>query len=190
MVDLEEIKRWLGVTVNDYDTALTELRDRLVDRIQRRLDWYFGPPRPATEILSGNGRAVLFLRQPPVGNAVSVAYRTGRSNGPKWDVLPASDYGVQGRKLVAVGPGAWPYGVRNIQVRYLEGFVDPPGDVVQLLLDLMQANVTASSGSAGGDITSEKLGDYSYTVGSGSTAQLESAATWGDVYNGWRRGRI
>ena len=187
MLDLQVIKDWLGITTSDYDTPLTELRDRLTERIQRRLDWYFGPPRPVVEYLNGQGRPTVFLRQPPVGGVVAMAYR---SSPTEWLAYPTDEFFVDNRKVINTAVGFWPYGTRNLRATYEEGFETPPGDIAQLLLDLMQANVTTTSGAAGGNVTSEKLGDYSYTIGSGVTGALELSGHWADVYNSWRRGRI
>jgi hypothetical protein len=185
-LDIQEIKDWLGVTTADFDEALTSLANRLEDRIQRRLQWYFGPPRAKTEFLNGSGRHALFLHQPPVNGVVAVHTRTYRVNEP-WELLDPAEYELEGRKLLAIGWGVWPCGERNIRAQYEEGFAEVPGDIQQLLLDLIQANVTTTSG---GDKQSEKLGDYSYTIASGNSSPLEGSAHWGDTYHHWKRGLI
>jgi hypothetical protein len=185
MVDLDVIKAYLGITVDDYDDALTELRDRLVAVIERKLDWYFGPPRDAVEILNGPGRTTLYLRQPPVGGVVTV-YTRAWAGGDVWLILDPVEYEVLGRKLIH--RSWWPYGYRNIKVEYQEGFDDPPGDIVQLLLDLMQQFVVV--GAAAGDVKSERIGDYSYTIGDGASANVTGSSFWTDVWNNWKRGRL
>jgi len=177
MLDLDSVKAWLRKTTDDRDDVLEALIARALDAVQRALDWYFGEPRDAEEILNGNGRTTLFLRQPPIDDDVTVYYRT--AIGYAWTEVDADDFEVDGRKVVCAG--AWWPGVRNYRFVYQEGFEEIPGDVEQLVLDLVKRKWNEPTQS---NVVSESLGRYSYSLG-----DVTAAASWTDVMNHWKRGR-
>jgi len=188
MYNLAGVKAWLGITVATWDTELTALMARALDAVQHELDWYFGTSRPAEEVLNGTGLRALWLRQPPL-NGVVVYTRTGVDQS--WTVVPAANYESDadyltpstsmGRSLFNVGN--WERGGRNYRVVYSEGFATMPGDIEQLLLDLVKGKWGALGTIPG--MKSEKIGDYSYTRG-----DMEETAGWAAVVARWKRGRI
>lgn len=177
MISLDEVKSFLRKTDNVNDDDLDELRRRAIATVERALDWYFGPPRPKTEIQSGADRPTLWLKQPPVEGLV-VSCRAGPVD--PWETVDDEDYEVDGRGVTSAT--YWPLGYRNVRFQYDEGFVDPPLEVVQLVLELI-ASKWLRRGK--GDLKSETLGRYSYTRG-----DLENSERWGTVKNNWKRGRI
>jgi hypothetical protein len=179
MVGLTEVKAWLRITDAEHDAELTALLARALDFVQRELDWYFGPPRAATETLSGRGMPSLWLRQPPVGGTVTVRERLGV--GDTWTVVAAADYESEGRGLYH--GTTWTTGFRNYQASYSEGFTVTPGDIDQLLLDLVAMKWTDLGNNPG--MRSETLDYYSYT-----RADLEDLPGWGAIKAHWSRGRI
>ena len=179
MLPLAEVKAHLGITGDASDGQLAALVDRATAIVERELHWYFRDPRDAVEVLDGTGEASMWLRQPPVDEgAVTVENRTGV--GDAWEAVDATDYEVDGRGLYAAGE--WARGKRNFRVSYREGFIDPPGDVAQLVLDLV-ASVWRDKGKEG--LRSERIGDYSYT-----RADLEDQPRWGNVRSNWERRRV
>lgn len=181
MYDLASVKAWLGLPAAAdpiLDPQIQALMDRALDAVQRELDWYFGTSRSAMEVLDGTGNRTLWLRQPPLGGVV-VSDRTGVGIG--WAVVDAGDYENSERALFGVGN--WTRGLQNYRVVYDEGFIIMPGDIEQLLLDIVNAKWSGRDVNPG--MKSEKIGDYSYTRG-----DLEDSAHWGSVVMRWRRGRI
>jgi hypothetical protein len=180
MLTLQQVKDWLQVEGTEYDTLLDELLDRTIDAVQIELDWYFGPARETEETLSGAGLPTLWLRQPPVDEAdVTVTYRTGV--GGDWEAVDPDDYEVDGRGITHYH--RWTRGRRNYHVIYEEGFTEMPGDVEQLILDLIASKWKGRGDNPG--MKSETIGDYSYTRG-----DMEGSEHWGSVKARWRRGRI
>lgn len=180
MLDLADVKEYLEITDVDAvrDARLESLMLRAIEAVERELDWYFGQPRAAEEILNGSGFSAMWLRQPPV-NGLTAYSRTGPTHD--WDEVDSDDYEQDGRGVWHAN-GIWFSGVRNWRFVYDEGFTVPPGDVVQFTLDLIKAkwNEPAIQG-----IVSETLGRYSYTLG-----DLESTTGWPSVVANWKRGRI
>jgi len=165
----------------DLDDVLEGLINRTIDAIQRELDWYFCTPRPAVEVLNGSGLRALWLRQYIVGATLTVEERYGV--GDAWTVVPVADYEFEagGRGLFSVAN--WTHGFRNYRVSYSEGFLTMPGDVEQLILDLVVSRWNSRETDSG--LRSETIGDYSYT-----RADLEEMPGWGAVWAHWKRGRI
>jgi hypothetical protein len=178
MIEISALKVWLGVTVSTHDDVLTALEARAVATIERELDWYFGEPRDAVEVLDGTGGAVLYLRQPPVDGTVTLASRSGPTGS--WTTMDSTDFELDGRALYA--SGIWTRGVRNYRATYQEGFVAAPQDIEQLVLDLVAA-LWRGRGREG--LASESIGDYAYTV-----KDLQELPRWVGVLGAWRRGRI
>lgn len=173
----------LGTLSADDEAALEALIERLSEAIERDLDWYFGPARDASEVLDGTGTSKLFLRQPPVDeDAVEVYYRSGV--GGTYSLVDASKYEVEGRGLYA--DGRWARGKRNFRADYQEGFAEVPGEVVQLLLELV-GNAWGSRDVSAVGIVSESIGDYSYSKG---VLAVENAASYSRVAGNWRRLRL
>lgn len=181
MYDLASVKAWLGLPAAADpvdDPILTDLMARALDAVQRELDWYFGTSRATEEILNGTGLRSLWLRQPPLAGVV-VSDRT--TVGDAWELVDAADYELGGRGLF--NEGDWTRGVRNYRVAYEEGFATMPGDIEQLLLDVVNAKWRGRDTNPA--MKSEKIGDYSYTRG-----DLEDSQYWMAVVGRWRRGRI
>ena len=177
-VTLASAKAWMGITDAAHDAEIQALIDRMLYTVQLELDWYFGIGRPAEEILDGPGNRALWLRQPPLAG-VTVRYRAGV--GEDWEMVDADDYEADGRGLFHVGN--WTAGVRNYRVNYAEGFVTMPGDIEQLILDLVSMKWQRRTTDPA--LKSERIGDYAYTL-----ADLEESQYWTNVLMRWRRGRI
>lgn len=170
----------------DLDSVLEGLTQRAIDSVQRELDWYFCAPRAAVETLDGTGTRELWIRQPPADGAVIVSTRSGiRSD---WTTVSADDYELGGYGSILEGRGLfhaseWTKGLRNYRAEYLEGFTVMPGDVEQLIIDIVTTAWKDRSTNLG--MNSEKIGDYAYTRG-----DLIASRYWGNVFANWHRGRI
>lgn len=175
---LADVKDWLGITVNTWDTELTNLMARALYTVEHELDWHFGTSRPAEEILDGSGTRAMYLRQPPLGD-VNVWSRPNIDQA--WEAVDSDDYEVGGRGVFL--NTNWTEGVRNYRFNYDEGFVTMPGDVEQLILDLVAMRWRNRDNDP--TMKSETIGDYSYTRG-----DLESSTFWESVVMRYRRGRI
>lgn len=178
MLPLDDVKQWLKITGDTHDAQIQTLIDRAVAIIERETLWYFRESRPAINVLDGSGTDVMFLRQPALA-AVVVETRGGPTD--TWVVVPTTDYEVNGRELL-VG-ALWKKGRKNFRATYDEGFDDPPGDVCQLILDLVAMKWQGREENLA--FKSERIGDYAYT-----RADLNQLDQWRIVENNWRRLRI
>jgi hypothetical protein len=178
MVPLDTVKQWLKITTDEFDDQLQDLIDRAQAIIEREVHWYFGTSRDAEEILDGNGTSSMYLRQPPLGDVV-ISTRSGATD--EWTVVLSNTYEVDGRGLHV--SSRWARGKRNFKAVYQEGFTEPPGDVAQLLMEMVSSKWKNRGERT--DMQSESIGDYSYT-----RADLKSQTGWSAVKNTWGRKRI
>lgn len=161
MLSLSDIKDWLGIpsATTTYDTILTNLETRAVAFLENQTDRYFGAPLEFTEILDGNDRDELWLREEP--NVIrSVAYRDSLNNAwIEYDVQ--ADYEQDGRRLLRLDD-TWPRGRRNLKVVYVAGYSagNEPDDIKQALFDLIALKFR---GRGTESFKSQELGDYKYT---------------------------
>lgn len=173
----------LGTLSATDEASLTALIERISDAIERDLGWYFGPSRAKEEILDGTGTSKLFVRQPPLDeDAVVVRNRSGV--GGDWEVVDPDLYEVEGRGIYA--DGRWVRGKRNFRVDYDEGFAEAPGEIQQLVLEVV-SNAWRNRDTDPVGIVAESIGDYSYSKG---VLQLQNADSYADVRSSWRRLRV
>jgi len=177
MFDLTTVKAWLNKTDTTRDDVLQALMDRAQEAVERYTDWYFGAPRDTSEIVNGNGRPRMWLKQYPVDGAVVAYEREGV--GYAWVAIDTDLWEVNGREVLAAG--VFTAGLRNFRFDYQEGFDTMPGEIEQLLLDMVKQKW--NEGTRVG-VVSETLGRYSYSLG-----DLESMPGWSNVVNTWVRKR-
>lgn len=178
LVTLEELKRSLGLDVDDDsdDANLTDIVERATEWVEGQTKRRFSTPESTTEILRGSGRRDLYLMGHVAGlnseeehGEVVVEERFLYGD---WEVMDELlDFERRGDKLVRIDGSVWSREA-EYKVTYDNGYTAAPADIKALVLELAAgeygANASAADGTA--DITGEKIGDYSYTVGSSQVA--------------------
>jgi hypothetical protein len=138
------------------------------------------------EIHSGSGRRKLRLRQRPVREVTQVKIDD--------TVIDPTTYTVRGAIITRKDSDIWDYGNDNVEITYSHGWdldeTPEPGWTVErvpadirLVAVLGARRVYNAVGSVvgAGDVTSETIGDYSYTLSEGSQEALEAASQMGDA---------
>lgn len=136
------------------------------------------------EIHSGTGRRVMRLRQRPVRSIEYV-----KVDGT---TLETTEYTARDAILTKTDQTWWDFGNDNIEVKYTHGWdvEEPtsfpvPADIRLVALiaarRVYQAVGFAESGSAGGLLIAETIGDYSYQLSDpGAAATVATAAELGE----------
>lgn len=129
--------------------------------------------------LDARGRHVLLLPELPVWEVTAVEVDGTALTSTEW-LLSSS--GLLYRQSSTGAPPVivdWPYGIANVTVTYSHGWSldePPPSGVDRVPSDLRHAALKIAArlyneqGSTQGDIRSETIGDYSYTVSEGSSS--------------------
>ncbi|VTS05305.1 head-tail connector protein [Tuwongella immobilis] len=92
-----------------------------------------------------------------------------------------SPYGGRSFGLTPMRSGAtWPLGVGNIRVVYTAGYGEIPEDLKQAVFTLL-AWMRRSGPLGGATLTTETLGEYSYTVGQLTNAATSALSTVGEM---------
>lgn len=192
LVSLEQVKQLLGIDLIDTseDDHLTQLILAATVWIESETHWRFDVPIEKTEYQNGTGRRELFLRghidlsTPPVAESAfdstpHVAERLIGDLGAWDDLVEGEDYERRGDTLLSGNPtGFWWDRGLEFRIIYMDGFWEAPEDIQQLLLEIVtrqyNTDIDLAAGTAG--ITSEHIGDYSYTLDLGAVAAISGSS--------------
>jgi hypothetical protein len=137
MIELADLKRWLGVSGSGDDTLLTDLEARAVDFLERETGRHFGTAEAKTEIHEGDGTPILWLNELP-SSLTSVEER--QEVGDSWTAIPEGDddgWELRAPKVLRKGSHVWDAGY-EFRVIYNFGYTagNEPKEVRQAVLDL------------------------------------------------------
>lgn len=175
IISLPELKRALGLDPEDAseDEALTELVTRIVSWVEGQTKKRFSTPIEVTEYRLGSGRRKLFVEGRIAGPAaedpdyvyITVSERFALGD---WEVLvEGEDYERRDNALIRLDDWAWPPNA-EYKLVYHNGYHESevPEDIQALVIEMAAAQYGADAAAASGEagISSEKIGDYSYSL--------------------------
>lgn len=178
IVSLEELKAVLGIepddaTQDDYLTRLILAKTAWVEGYtQRRFD----TPIAHTQIARGTGEAELYLEWHLSDPDSLLIYRRPALErfrewellveGEDWELSEANGNTVFFLRAWQV----WPV-EDEIKASYQGGYTEAPEDIKEVILSMAsnQYLFEADSASETAGLTSEKIGDYNYSLGSSSS---------------------
>ena len=138
------------------DPLMLMLADSAVAYLSRETHRYFGMPEERQEYLPGSGTHRLWLADEPIGTPVVKEYWQGAEEET------VTEFATRGRLLTRLEGKQW--GRRyDYEITYTAGYHILPADVEQAVFDLVRWKFEAQKAAPG--MTSEKLGDYSYSRG-------------------------
>lgn len=185
IVSLTELKEMLGLDqdATDEDAKLTRLINAATTTFEGKTRRRFREPIMVTEYRDGDDNRVLYLRghiddenaadsgSDDPALSLIVSRRARMLATAEWEVLTI-DEDYERRKDTLRFLRAWRVWTceDEFKIEYLDGYFVAPEDVHAAILEMAMnqylSDIASSSGTAG--ITSEKLGDYSYTVDLGA----------------------
>lgn len=199
VVDGDALKRALGIEDDSEDALLSDLEARAVEWVERELHRRFQPPEERIEYRPGSGTRTLYLNGHVDDADATVAVRERSLCGGDWATVDDVDFERRGDTLVRIDSYIWSCGA-EYELTYDDGYADAPGDIQQLIIDLVaveraRSSTTASVSSGDAGIKSETIGEYSYTMDSAAatsatTTSTTLSATSAATLNRWRRGRL
>ena len=182
---LSVYKTWLGIASTTYDTALQLVLDSASAEIRRwcgRDETTGFATATRTEYYDGNDEVTIQLREFPITSITSVSVRYA---GGSTDTLDSTSYRVENttgllaridatrgrfvsmRSDLQVPSGTFlpeprfPQGFGNITVVYVGGYSTIPSDLQMACMRM--SDIMWSARGRDPTLTSEKIGDYSYT---------------------------
>jgi hypothetical protein len=185
LVTMPEVKAYLGITDTTQDVKLQLILESLDTWLKEEFK-SFGllaeKTCSITEYQDGPGIDRLITRYRPIISVASVHV----SDNQVWDattLIAASDYRITNStgiiRLVSqatsfyvfpynqpYGSLIFPRGVQNIRIIYNAGFDPTPADIRLSLLTVIGKHHAEISDASFGAFSSERLGDYSYTLAS------------------------
>lgn len=143
MIDLADIKAWLGIQSGDtdQDDALTALEADMVAFVEEQTGRYFGATASKVRVYDGNGLPRLWLRNTPNSiTTVEVRGVEGLGLGSSWTTVDPGNYDIDGRGLLALY-GEWPLGRSNVRVTASEGYAsgEEPKDIRRAVMELVES---------------------------------------------------
>lgn len=143
MISLADLKAHLGVTGSADDARLEALEQRMVAKLGRATNRYFGAPQPVTRVLDSMGRQHVWLPD-ALASLDGVVVEVRASQSSDWEVLDAADLELippsdpRGPSQLLRKDRTWPTGPRTVRVSYSEGWAEgeAPDDLQQAVLDL------------------------------------------------------
>lgn len=193
IVALDTLKRALGIDLEDtsQDTALTELEAGIAEWVEGQTKRRFSTPLSTVEYQYGSGARDLFLRgHLEVGEEEPVILVEQRFRDGEWEVF--EDFEFRDGVLVRTDGWVWPRSA-EYRITYLNGYTVAPSDIQALVIEMVAGQYGADAAAAAGElgVTSEKIGDYSYTLGetaiAGATGGGVISDTGKGTLNRWKR---
>jgi uncharacterized phiE125 gp8 family phage protein len=169
MISLDDLKYYLNISDNSQDDFLLKLIDMAVERINNlcKRNINYGT---RYDIMDGNGQTLLWLKDFPVENIVSVKYRKeiGSFDHDLFGSGSVTENTYLDRvtgKLILLNSYSLPVGASNIQIRYFAGYFenapDPanetPKDLKSIAL-MMSAELFLKSFQNTGEEITKRLG--------------------------------
>lgn len=189
IVSLEELKHVLGLPLGptDEDAHLTRLILSATAWVEGETHRRFQEPISFTEYRDGNVERRLFLYGHIDDSSAADSATEGDpttslhifrrpvilGSSTDWEELIVNEDWERRRDTVLFLRmwGVWPC-EDEFRLTYLDGYQNAPEDIKQVVLELARdqflTDVASAEGTAG--ITSETIGDYSYTVDLGAVA--------------------
>ena len=182
---LSVYKTWLGITSSTYDTALQLVLDSASAEIRRwcgRDETTGFSSATRTEYYDGNDEITIQLREFPITSITSVTiryadgttealdsttYRANTITGLLARIDASRGRFVSMRSDLQVSMGTFlpeprfPQGFANITVVYVGGYSTIPSDLQMACMRM--SDIMWSARGRDPTLTSEKIGDYSYT---------------------------
>lgn len=202
IISTTEYKAWRSISASTYDTILGVLIPAAQAALERYCERVFDSATFTDEAHDGNGSEWIIAKNTPIttmtsvetldnnGTATVVAstdyrhdplsgriFRLGAGRGrivrDSWGDIAYPEFGVQ---------PCWPEGFQNILVTYVGGYSSQtmPTDLKLLMYKLVDALFfEVKDGITGNDplVSSEKLGDYSYTRATKTLSDNETLRT-------------
>ena len=168
IVLLTELKAYLGIPPEDetQDVKLSMILSFLTDWLRKEFEM-FGlglEVQTLTELLNGNKLTYIFTRFRPIVSIATIHQDSHQIFDPTTLIAP-TDYRFEPTKgLIHLVNGLrFESDVLNVQVVYDSGFDPIPGDIKLALMNVIGKFNTLSA-DKGLAYSSERLGQYSYTI--------------------------
>lgn len=197
IVQLEEVRDYLKVPSGD--SALDNFIFWAVDLASGVIEDYLGKAVKSVEvewITDGCSSAILFLDQYPFIALVGVTndeklanlqYRDSDGTGEWADLVDDLDLidTSENWKIVLLGSNYFPFGTRNIRVKYYAGWASPPADIRKVCLEMV--SVFYDESKQGNNRLGMSSKNMSGSGGNASDTFMDMNPKWRTVLDKYRR---
>ena len=162
---IAELKLILGITDTSKDALLTLLLTNASAYIKSETGRAFEEVENFTENIDGSGTRELILTGENITDTTDflLESRTDVTNEDNFETVDATTYFVDEENGIIKGLFTFVERFEFYRVTYSYGYTEVPADIKQACLTIAQSLYQTSSGGAGGNAQSEKVGEYSIT---------------------------
>ena len=179
LAELGDLKEFLGIadTTTSEDDKLEMILSGVDAAVKRYCNRDLESRTYSSELYSGHGHDILYLKQRPLTAVSSLKVAVGGYGGvgnsdaftadTAWTqntdyILGSTDEDEHNMAEIIAIRTNFPAGKRNVQVTYTAGYTTVPADIKLAVLQLCAA--IRSTAKQGHTLQSERLGDYSYQI--------------------------
>lgn len=177
-----EVKHVLGIEIGDTseDANLTRLIEAATTWLEGETHRRFQEPAATKEYHRGKDERELYLfghldtTSQTAIDSLRVFRRSMWTADRTWEELTEDeDWERRDQTLISLGPYSVWSRHDEIRVDYMDGWVSAPQDIREVIIEWVVGQYVADAATAGGTagITSEHIGDYSYTVDLGAVTK-------------------
>lgn len=167
--ELKEFLQWTS-TDSDYMNTLINFASDFIERYCNRK---FKAADYISEVYDGNGETELYLKNAPINSVTTIANWDSYNNKSSYEYTEHTEYMIYGEEGYIYLRSKWVSGRRNFQITYNGGFETIPYDLRKACADL--CSLMKNHGDKAG-LQSEKIGNYSYSLGAGSSVTIGGLA--------------
>ena len=161
VVELPEMLQWTSPGAGlDQETSLINFASDFIERYCGRI---FNDADYTSEVYDGNGECELYLKNAPINSVSAIHNWDTYNNVSVYEYTEHTEYMIYGDEGYIYLRGGWKKGRRNFQITYNGGYETIPYDV-RYACALLCGWMWSNKDKAG--FKSEKMGTYSYTLGS------------------------
>lgn len=174
IVSLDELKRVLGIDLADVsqDENLTRLIAAKTTWVEGSTHRRFDTPIAHVQYAEGGVDRLFLEWHADAAAEIKVFRRPVLEKFRAWEeLIEDEDWERQDQTLLFLRAWSlWPY-EDEFKLEYNGGYANAPEDIKELIIELAmnQYLLDADSSAGTSGLSSEKLGDYSYSFGGGST---------------------
>lgn len=163
MITVADLKRAVGIalsnTTRDQDLGLCVAA--AIEWFSSQTGVWFGKPRERTLYFDGDGVADTLWLASDAADTPALVLET--YSGSAWETVEVADYTIDGRMIIGANGTPWGYGRRNYRAVYTEGYAPGKGPE-QARRAILAVAVAMWKETPRGDVQSESIGGYSYSL--------------------------
>lgn len=180
LTTVANFKTFIGDSSSTNDTVYGNIIDSVSAFVENYCNRTFDSTTYTNEVYDGTGTIYLRLKNYPITTFTRLQERARWDNTDDWETISSQNYYYDTNEGVITKTSNFSMGKQNYRVTYVAGYSTIPADL-QLAVWQMTRDIFNHRKSSG-DVTSEKLKDYSITYGEVASMVTDEVRMTLDIY--------